>query len=110
MLFRSEQFINKTSPFCVFDAIEMYAKYNFNNDFMSQINTLFKLNKIDYNLSNGQIQKNVQCHINLKDVSKISEEGLKDLINEADNYYYSGEKSIATEKIWDAFERLKTYY
>lgn len=39
----------------------------------------------------------------------IQEKGLKDLIDEAQEYYKK-DKKVATEKIWDALERLKTYY
>ena len=35
---------------------------------------------------------------------------MKDLLMEAESYYNSGNKQIAVEKLWDAFERLKTYY
>ncbi len=35
---------------------------------------------------------------------------MKDLLLEADNYYRKGNMQIAVEKLWDAFERLKTYY
>lgn len=43
-------------------------------------------------------------------MSAISENGLKELLNDADRYYRLGNKQIAVEKLWDAFERLKTYY
>ena len=39
----------------------------------------------------------------------IKEKGLKELIEEAQEYYKK-DKKIATEKLWDALERLKTYY
>ena len=32
------------------------------------------------------------------------------MLQEADSYYNEGNYKIAVEKIWDAFERLKTYY
>jgi len=40
----------------------------------------------------------------------IQEKGLKELLQEAANYYDEGNLKIAVEKLWDAFERLKTYY
>lgn len=43
------------------------------------------------------------------DTSIVQEKGLKELIDEAQEYYKK-DKKIATEKIWDALERLKTYY
>lgn len=43
------------------------------------------------------------------DTKSVNEKGLKELLDEAQEYYKK-DKKIATEKIWDAFERLKTYY
>jgi len=43
----------------------------------------------------------------------IKEAGLKELIDQACLLYRSiniTDKQIAIEKLWDAFERLKTYY
>lgn len=105
-----EQFILHNSPFCVFDVIELYEKYNADGDYAAQINALFKLNSIAYKLEQGQIQSTLEITVDRKDISAISEYGLKDLLNAAERYYRSGNKQIAVEKIWDAFERLKTYY
>jgi len=52
-----------------------------------------------------------QLHLQTKEI--IKEEGLKDLINHATTLYSSSnvsDKQIAVEKLWDAFERLKTYH
>lgn len=105
-----EQFILHNSPFYVFDAIELYEKYNADSDYAAQVNTLFKLNSVAYKLEQGRIESTLDISIDKKDVSAISEEGLKELIREADGYYRAGNKQIAVEKLWDAFERLKTYY
>lgn len=105
-----EQFILHNSPFYVFDAIELYEKYYADSDFAAQVNTLFKLNSVAYKLEQGRIESTLDIFIDKKDVSAISEKGLKELIREADGYYRAGNKHIAVEKLWDAFERLKTYY
>ena len=105
-----EQFILHNSPFYVFDAIELYEKYNADSDYAAQANTLFKLNSVAYKLEQGRIESTLDISIDKKDVSAISEKGLKELIREADGYYRAGNKQIAVEKLWDAFERLKTYY
>ena len=105
-----KQFISKTAPFCVFDAIEFYEKYNADNGFAVQVNALFKLNGLPYKLENGRIESTLDVTIKKKDISAIPERGLKDLLMEAESYYNSGNKQIAVEKLWDAFERLKTYY
>lgn len=105
-----KQFISKTAPFCVFDAIEFYEKYNTDNGFVAQVNALFRLNGLPYKLENGRIESTLDVTIKKKDISAISERGLKDLLMEAENYYNKGNKQIAVEKLWDAFERLKTFY
>lgn len=105
-----EQFILHNSPFYVFDAIEIYEKYNAKSDFAAQVNALFKLNSLAFRLKQGQIESTFDVSIDKQNVSTISEKGLKDLIIEADSYYRTGNKQIAVEKMWDAFERLKTFY
>ena len=105
-----EQFILRNSPFYVFDAIELYEKYNADSDYTAQMNTLLNLNSVAYKLEQGRIKSTFDVSIDKKDVSAISEKGLKELLNEADTYYRAGNKQIAVEKLWDAFERLKTYY
>lgn len=105
-----EQFILHNSPFCVFDAIEFFEKYNAHNDFATKINALFKLNSVAYKMEQGQIVSTFDVAIDKKDISGITEKGLKELLGEANDYYRAGNKQIAVEKLWDAFERLKTYY
>lgn len=43
------------------------------------------------------------------ETANIEEKGLKELIDDA-QYYRTKDKKIAVEKIWDALERLKTYF
>lgn len=104
-----EQFLINTSPYCVFDAIEFYSHYN-DDDFDVKINAIFKTNHINYILENGKIVSNIEIDITARDLSNVQEAGLKDLITEAAKYYNDNNKKIAVEKLWDAFERLKTYY
>ena len=104
------QFVSKSSPFCVFDAIEFFAKYNTDNDFEPKVNTLFKLNKLPYKLNDGRVEGTLDISIKKVEMSQIPERGLKELLMEAENYYDKGNEHIAVEKLWDAFERLKTYY
>lgn len=105
-----EQFILHNSPFCVFDAIEFFGKYNDSNDFAAQINALFKLNSVAYKMDQGKIVSTYDIAINKNEMSGIVEKGLKELLEEANEYYRNGNRQIAVEKLWDAFERLKTYY
>lgn len=103
-----EKFILKSSPFCVFDAIELCEKYN-DGRFAEEINSIFKHNNVTYEIKHGRIISTLNGSINTNEVIGL-EKGVKDLIIEAEKHYHDGEKNIAVEKIWDAFERMKTYY
>lgn len=105
-----KQFILKNSPFYVFDALELYEKYNSDGTMAAQVNALLKLNSINYRFEQGRLVNTLNVSIGRKEISSISEKGLKELVIEAEKYYHEGNKQIAVEKLWDAFERLKTYY
>jgi hypothetical protein len=105
-----EQFIMSNYPHCVFDAIELFAQYNRNNNFTDEVNLLFQNNGFDYKLLGGKIGI---AQINFQTKEIIKEPGLKELVEHATSLYRSdniSDKQIAVEKLWDAFERLKTYY
>ena len=104
-----EDFIMSNSPFYVFDAIEIYAKYS-DEKFPRQINQVLKLNNILYKLENRKIVSTLDVKIENAVVQNIDETGLQELIKEAVQYYNENNKQVAVEKLWDAFERLKTYY
>lgn len=88
------------------------------NNFLYDINRLFSRTGLLYELkTNGEIERLIENNVTiqeLKDLSKdLNDNGLKELINDAVSYYLKpGPKNIenAVEKIWDAFERLKTCY
>lgn len=104
-----DEFVKNNLPYCVFDAIELFAQYNRDN-FTNEVNNLLKNNGYFYRLLGGKIELPI-IQIQTKEV--ISEIGLKDLIDQATTLYSStniSDKQIAIEKLWDAFERLKTYY
>lgn len=105
-----KQFILKSSPFSVLDAIELFEKYCPDGTFAAQTNSLLKLNSIAYKLEMGQIKSLLDVSIDKEDISTISEKGLRELVFDAERYYHEGNKQVAVEKLWDAFERLKTYY
>lgn len=105
-----EQFILNNYPYCVFDAIELFAQYNRDSNFTDEVNLLLKNNGFAYKLSGGKIEIS-QMNIQNKEI--IKEVGLKELIEQATVLYGSSnisDKQTAVEKLWDAFERLKTYY
>lgn len=104
-----KDFILYTTPYCVIDAIEFFSKYC-NIDFAAEINTIFNLNDIPFKLHNGSVRGVVDSHLTKSSLALIDEAGLKELLQEANRYYEKGNLKIAVEKLWDAFERLKTYY
>jgi len=99
-----------SAPYCVIDAIEFFEKYNRANDFEAQVNAILKLNGITLKLDNGKIVSTFDSQINNSTLASIQEAGLKELLQEATKYYDEGNLKIAVEKLWDAFERLKTSY
>jgi hypothetical protein len=99
-----------SSPNCVIDAIEFFEKYNKNTDFEAEVNAIFKLNEIALELNNGKVESTLSIQIEDSALMLIQEGGLKELLQEAARYYNDGNLKIAVEKLWDAFERLKTYY
>ena len=103
-------FIISNSPFCVLDAIELFARHSMLDDFEAQINTILKLNDITFQLSNGKIVNSFDVQITQNSLGVVEEAGLKELLQEASKYYDVNNMQIAVEKLWDAFERLKTYY
>lgn len=105
-----KEFVNHTSPYCILDMIEFYEKYNQSNDFTSAVNTVLQINDIPYKLKNGKITSEFTVQLDKVGLAEVGEAGLKKLLQEATGYYEQNNKEIAVEKLWDAFERLKTYY
>ena len=50
-----QNFILKSSPYCVMDVVELFAKYSCSSGFDTKINAIFKLNDIALKLDNGKI-------------------------------------------------------
>lgn len=105
-----QNFILSNSPFCVLDAIEFFYRYRSSDDFESQMNSILRLNELPLKLENGQISNMIDIQMNKNLFSLVQEVGLKELLQEAIRYYDKGNLQIAVEKLWDAFERLKTCY
>lgn len=105
-----KQFILRNLPTCVFDAIELHAKNTADDEFSDQVNAILKINGLHYRLEQGQLKSTVDPSLITENLSAISEKGLRELLSDAEQYYCDGNKQIAVEKLWDAFERLKTYY
>ena len=100
-----------TRPFTVFDVIESFNRHTTkSSQFGKEINAIFKLNNINVELRNGEVHSTSNKAIGLDDSTNINEAGLEELIRAAEDLYNQGNYSYAVEKIWDAFERIKTYY
>ena len=70
---------------------------------------MLKLFDILYKFENGKIVNTLDAKIENAVVQNIDETGLQELIKAAVQYYNENNKQVAVEKLWDAFERLKTY-
>lgn len=106
-----KSFLESTSPYCVFDAIEIFCREVIELEkFENKINTIFNLNNMEVYLENKKIHIVQNQIVEINEFMSSKEEGVKILIDEAKEFYNNNQYSYATEKIWDAFERIKTYY
>lgn len=86
--------------------------------FAKEINDIFTMSGLQYVLTEErQIERITDADDFVRqaedDAKLIPEKGLKDLIAEAIALYHNARPEthhLATEKIWDAFERIKTFY
>ena len=87
-------------------------------EFRRDVNGLFEMIGLNYQLTENKIIERITDTDDLIEEarnidSKMPEEGIRQLIREAVNLYQKAKPSdnhLATEKIWDALERLKTIY
>jgi len=104
------EFIKKNHYYCVFDFLELFSRYCTTNNFVTEINA--KLKGLGYSLQDCKIEPFNEI---IETISQpIQEIGLRELLEQAlalfkDNARKDN-KQLATEKIWGAFERLKSYY
>lgn len=98
--------------------IKFLSTDNVFKSFQKDINTVFTRTGLLYHLTDQKIVERVVEHgvvtpdLETK-INRVPEQGLRSLLQEAINKYkLPSPLSLkdATEKIWDAFERLKTYY
>ena len=86
--------------------------------FQSDINQIFTMTGLLYVLTDKKIieritDESVVTPELIKDIGKVKEKGIRDLLTEAIARFKCTDPDAprdAAEKIWDAFERLKTYY
>lgn len=101
------QFIKHTSPYCVFDAIEIFAAEIANEEFITHINALFTAAQFPFIVEDGLVIAQSLTGLT-SNLNRNIEKGVKELFQVATEYYVDGRKSIAVEKLWDALERIKT--
>lgn len=88
------------------------------DDFRDEINSVFQKTGLQYILTDNKcieriVDNNAVFEVAEEIVRDLKEQGAKDLIKEALQLYKSPRpesRRDAMEKIWDAFERVKTYY
>lgn len=88
------------------------------DEFRQGINEVFQMTGLSYKLTeNRQIERITEMDTMvdeaLESVAVIEEPGLRDLVVESISFYKSpspANHKIATEKIWDALERIKTIF
>lgn len=88
------------------------------HQFRMDVNAIFQKTGLLYNLTaTGAIERIINGDMlsdkTLEDLATIKEPGLKELLYDAINSHKSpspSENRHAIDKIWDAFERLKTYF
>ena len=95
----------------IFDIIESFCRHITNIEgFKNELNAIFKLHNIGVELRAGEIHSSISETLALVPYVKINEAGIEELIRTAEDLYIKGKYSYTVEKIWDAFERIKTYY
>ncbi len=102
-----ESFILYNFPACVFDAIEIYYRFEPQRAIAAEFNT--HLEKVGYSLRGGKIES-IQPVIPV--VKPTNDNDLRSLIEAANSLYRKNtpdDSQLALEKIWDALERSKTY-
>ena len=98
--------------------LNLYETDNIFKTFLQEIGNIFSKTGLLYTLTLKKIIKRVIENSILsenmeKEIISIKESGTKELLEEAVNLFKQPNPNVnrvAVEKLWDAFERLKTYY
>lgn len=104
-----EDFIMANFPQCVFDVIELYYRFTEGQAFEGEINKV--IGKYGYNLVSGKIQSIELFQTEM--VLPQNDDNLRELLQRAQSFSYENNSDSiqsALEKIWDAYERVKTSY
>lgn len=101
-----ENFIMDNYPQYVFDIIELFNYVDHNSRFETEVNLI--LSHYGYQLTDGKIQKYDELRIPIEQPQK--DLTLRELIQNAESLLKNNSIQLALEKIWDAYERIKTFY
>ena len=104
-----EKFVMANYPQYVFDAVELYNRIGGESLFEMEINTTFS--RYGYRLASGKIQL-MELFQTLVELPQC-DTNLKLLVQQSQTFIHeknSDGLQLALEKIWDAFERVKTEY
>lgn len=105
-------FFKATRPALVFDVIESFRRNiskERKDEFEKKINDIFRKSGLKVYLKNYYIFCNNEM-VKIDSSVIIEEPGIEKLLGEAEKFYRNAQYNYAVEKMWDAFERLKTYY
>ena len=88
------------------------------DEFRRGINEVFQMTGLSYKMTeNKQIERITELDSVVDEalvvITKVKEPGLKELVEESVGFYKSplpANHKVATEKMWDALERIKTIY
>lgn len=88
------------------------------DEFRQGLNEVFQMTGLSYKMTeNKQIERITELDSvvdeALEEITKVKEPGLRELVEESVAFYKSplpANHKVATEKIWDALERIKTIY
>ena len=101
-----------------YKTIDCLETSNVYDDFQNEINDIFQEAGVLYVLTDNRIVERVVENTPLTqemedNFDKVKEKGIKDLLKDAIELYKTpnhAARQDSIEKIWDALERLKTYY
>ncbi len=100
-----------TPPYVVLDAIEIFSKrVSQQYLFEQQINSIFSINELKCHIKLGEISISNDSIIGDGSCFDITEKGIDERIQNSKELFEKGQYSLALEKVWDAFDRIKTYY
>jgi hypothetical protein len=101
-----------------YEIIDCFSTSEIFYKFQEKINEIFRDENLLFVLTNNKIvERNLEHSVISpsleKDIQNIQEPGIKQLLNDAIIFIRKPnllERQSGLEKIWDAFERIKTYY